>query len=652
MRFGVFSSLITGLLALGLVFNSGSSLAIPLATPDAVIVVPPAGVHPFGSKTAYIWGIPGAQAPSVSLFNPKKPGFLPGMLGKTVASNLPVTSASASQVGVSTGNYPLWQVDFSAFQTPGSYELRVLPAVRAKNNVFPVAIPKPIEISEFLYWDAMVTNLKGLYLTRSGSKVSMGEVDRPASHTNDAWLEDGDATRLKDVTGGWYNGGNDYRKITTTTAFALGCWLQTALQSPDAFLSMKLSYPIGEANVGDVPDALHELKWGLDWLLAMQGRDGRVFHVVVNADSLTEMPQSPSMVAYGFPAIRPDEDDSSRFITGQYRQDTAAAVAVWAMASRAFKKSDVAQSVRYMMGAQRGWAALQAMPASTGLSSETEYLVADDTPYRIWAAWSLYKATNEPRYKVAALQWLDEWSRREGSNGDLSIISWKNPLLLAWMDGLAAEKQAKATNNSSYSGTQALSQETWQRASANLRGITLSLGNKPLDIPSFPDSLQLSNAPTVATLQAIASVLSQAPVAQGGLLPKSTLVECSKAMDRILGYHRLRKSWLTGVGSQSAQQPGHAVSVTLRKPIQGLLVDGPNPANPSPRYDDAWDNPDNHSELWSNALAGWVLATLHTQWQGVMDTENIQRGPKEYLPTEADPKRWAPNPEPAAKGGA
>ncbi|MFN8615060.1 MAG: glycoside hydrolase family 9 protein [Vampirovibrionales bacterium] len=620
--------------------------AAPLQTPDARIWVAPAGYHTQSQKTAYISGVPGTQPPSVTLYNPKKPGLFPGQLGKTVYKAISVRPANPHELHINGGSYPVWQADFSSFTTAGDYELRVLPRVKSAHNVFPVAIPKSIALHEFVYWDAMVPALRGLYLTRSGAKVAYNEVYRPASHTNDAWLQDGDSVRLKDVSGGWYNGAKDYRKITTPTAFALGCWLQAALANPDAFLNLKLNYPVGEPNLGDIPDTFHELKWGLDWLLAMQGVHGQTYHQVANTESLIRDDASPAIIALGFPTLRPDEDDSPRWVSGLYRQDTAASVAAWAMAARAFKKPDLALSVKYLMAAQRGWVALQAMSAPLN-PAETDYLVADDTPYRIWAAWSLYRATNENRYRLKAHEWLNEWATH-ANQGNLSIIHWQNPLLLAWMDGLSQDTQTKKPEETNYNGTQALQQETWQRARAALYGIELSTGKAPLDLPSFPESLWLDKAPTVATLQAVAAVLSQAPLAPQGVLPQSTLIYCSWAMDRLLGFNRHQIGWLSGTSPQAIQQPGHAVAVAFRKPLEGLLVDGPSAEAPH-RYDDAWDNAQNHSELWRNALTGWVLATLHQQWQLLAQQQEAPHNPDEALPTRADLKRWKQPEEPAAR---
>jgi len=84
-----------------------------------------------------------------------------------------------------------------------------------------------------------------------------------------------DAGTARDLRGGWYDGG-DYSQYTNWTADQCRTLLISYAENPGAWGD---DFGIPESGNG-APDILDEAKWGLDWLLRMQGPDGGVLSLL------------------------------------------------------------------------------------------------------------------------------------------------------------------------------------------------------------------------------------------------------------------------------------------------------------------------------------------------------------------------------------
>ncbi|MEQ9506815.1 MAG: glycoside hydrolase family 9 protein [Hyphomonas sp.] len=85
----------------------------------------------------------------------------------------------------------------------------------------------------------------------------------------------GDARTARDLRGGWFDAG-DYNQYTNMTANQCRTLLISYQENPGAWGD---NFGIPESGNG-IPDILDEARWGLDWLLRMQNKDGSVLSVL------------------------------------------------------------------------------------------------------------------------------------------------------------------------------------------------------------------------------------------------------------------------------------------------------------------------------------------------------------------------------------
>jgi len=167
----------------------------------------------------------------------------------------------------------LWTFDFSDVTTPGSYY--VLDVERAKRS-------PGFEIAADVYRKLFRHVLRTFFYQRAGFEKTAAAAGADwadeASHLKagqDAetrsWLDKTDASKAKDLHGGWYDAG-DYNKYTSWHARYVITLLRTFARYPKAFGD---DFGIPESGNG-TPDLLDEVKFGLDWLVRMQNQDGSV----------------------------------------------------------------------------------------------------------------------------------------------------------------------------------------------------------------------------------------------------------------------------------------------------------------------------------------------------------------------------------------
>lgn len=171
----------------------------------------------------------------------------------------------------------VWALDISKVTAPGEYVVtsgdgaQVSAAFRVDAGVY-----KPLMREAF----------RTFYYQRAGFAKSAPQAGAgwtdAASHLGpgqdgDARLYSApdDATTARDLRGGWYDAG-DYNQYTNWTADQCRTLLMSYTENPDAWGD---DFGIPESGNG-VPDVLDEAKWGLDWLLRMQGEDGAVLSVL------------------------------------------------------------------------------------------------------------------------------------------------------------------------------------------------------------------------------------------------------------------------------------------------------------------------------------------------------------------------------------
>jgi endoglucanase len=531
------------------------------------------GYHSQAPKYAYITNYQQFldkphKLPKITLYDPKAPAILPGAFGKTVFKVTEATQVTLNPPGQLAK--PALKVNFSDFTMEGDYELRI--------DGQPVG--QPIHFSDYIFWDGMVPLLRSLYLMRSGSNVRYEGIDpiieRPASHLKDAfvdkYLASGRETLFKDAIGGWYNGGNDYAKYSTTTAYTVLLWLASHEQAPKPWKPFRLGYHFSEPNWGDVRDILHELKHGLNWLMAMQRSDGKVYHQI----------DGENPVGY----TRPEEDFQTRTLSGLYPQDTALATAAFAIAAMAYQQSDVGYSIKCLMAAQRGWQALVKMSAQHKLALRgVDYIASSAIQHRYLAAVAMAMATGEAAYQQYAST-LQPLALKGLAAGEIGT-SWEKPALLASiLLNTPAAIEIPAAIKPNLSGQVAAARNNLNKWHAQQHGQLYPMAEKP----------------NAAVLAPLVTLLSQSA------LTKADLDLAAQSVYPLVGLNHYNKAFITGLGDNAVQQPSMLLSQTLRRPLPGLVTAGPEQ---NAVYQDKWGNPANHTEIALNATWAWVFHRIN-----------------------------------------
>lgn len=148
------------------------------------------------------------------------------------------------------------RLDFSEFQTPGRYLLRV------GTIVSPTVI-----INAEVYRHTADFALRYMRQQRSGFNPFL----KDSCHTHDGFVVYGTKAGIKDSThfdasGGWHDA-SDYLQYSTTSANATYHLLMAYRDFPQAFADEKQANGLDGKN--GLADVLDEAKWGLDWLLKM-----------------------------------------------------------------------------------------------------------------------------------------------------------------------------------------------------------------------------------------------------------------------------------------------------------------------------------------------------------------------------------------------
>ena len=170
-----------------------------------------------------------------------------------------------------------WWFDFSDVTTPGTYTV-----VDVDKNMRSVEF----EIADNVYRSVLKHAVRMYFYQRAGfaktAATAGADWADTASHLGPgqdsqahAWVAKTDASKVKDLRGGWFDAG-DFNKYTSWTAQHVRLLLRAYEENPTAFTD---DYGIAESGNG-VPDLLDEVKWGLDWVVRMQNTDGSLLCVM------------------------------------------------------------------------------------------------------------------------------------------------------------------------------------------------------------------------------------------------------------------------------------------------------------------------------------------------------------------------------------
>lgn len=292
---------------------------------------------------------------------------------------------------------------FTSFTQAGNYRVHV------RDLYSPV-----FKIEEGVYRKVWRDATRSFYLNRSGMAINDLETGmvRAAGHLGDTLLRG--VSGSKDFTGAWYNAG-DYGKWVNLDAIVVSLLMWQYELNPQGVKDLSLNLPESTSNGVDV---LHEVRWGLEWMLKMQLADGTVLHKV----------DSEPYFATG---RRPDQDSLVRYATFNNSTDVQTPssidagcfVAAMLQAHRVFKQVDTAFSNRCLKAALRAWTWLEKHPSNG--QTDPFYGDADATEEVLWAKAEMLRHTGDVSLQLAMTTALQGRSVKE--------LSWSQPDFLAWL---------------------------------------------------------------------------------------------------------------------------------------------------------------------------------------------------------------------------
>ena len=164
------------------------------------------------------------------------------------------------------GTWKAFRLDFSDFQTAGTYRIRF---VDGQSEVFPVDGRVYDGTADFV--------LNYMRQQRCGWNPFL----RDSCHVKDAYIvyhPTKDGQRI-DVTGGWHDA-SDCLQYTTTSANAIYQMLFAYTQNPGAFTDRFATD--GTPGANGIPDIVDEIRWGLDWLDRMNPEPGEFYNQIAD----------------------------------------------------------------------------------------------------------------------------------------------------------------------------------------------------------------------------------------------------------------------------------------------------------------------------------------------------------------------------------
>jgi len=419
----------------------------------------------------------------------------------------------------------------------------------------------PFDIDAGAYKRLRADSLKFYYTQRSGIAIDdtlRPGYGRPAGHVDVAPNQgDGDVPcqagvcdyRL-DVRGGWYDAGDHGKYVVNG---GISAWQLMSLYETfgkDVDLTLPES--------GDrVPDILDEVRWELDFLLAMQVPAGKplagMVHHKIHDRAWTGLPLMPHL------------DPQPRELHPVSTAATLNLAATAAQAARIYRRYDRAFADRALAAARTAYAAALANPAllasptdGTGGGAYDDAQVGDEF---YWAAAELFLTTGAQEYADRVLASPYHTADVFGPGA----FDWGNTAAAARIDlatvpsrlpGRARVVRSVVEGADEYVATQR----------ANPYAIAYAPANNRWDWGS--NSLVLNNLTVVGA----AYELTGRPAYRNAVL---------EGMDYVLGRNALNYSMVTGYGEAAAHNQhsrwyAHQLEPALPNPPPGTLAGGPN----------------------------------------------------------------------------
>lgn len=439
--------------------------------------------------------------------------------------------------------------DFSSFKTPGRYYLQI---GTERSNPFTIgdtAVYDTLSMwatKAFYLWRASCP-IESQFATFRGTDYAreMGHPDTVVYIHQSVANEKRHAESEVAAPKGWYDSG-DYSKYVVNAAFTVAFMGMAYEVAPDYYKKLDLNIP--ESGNG-VPDLLNELKWELDWMLAMfDDTDGGVYF------KLSSLRFSKM--------VMPNQDLMDRYMIGKSTSSALGFAASMAMASRLYapyEEQFPGFSKKALACAKRAYAWALANPnrrfenpadVFTGTYSDEDF--SDDF---FMAAAQLFITTHEQKYyddlKLVQSYGSPSWYN-VNSVGLLELAIHLDELP-SFTDKVQIKKKAQALYDNIY------------------KLYYYSVGRLPLK-----QFLWGSNG-SVAVNGAILGVAYKMTGAE------KYLEASQAALDYLLGRNSLDYCFVTRFGSKFPKKihDRRSQSDNIRLPLPGYLVGGPSLDQPT-----------------------------------------------------------------------
>ena len=436
--------------------------------------------------------------------------------------------------------------DFSKWVKTGTYYIDVPGVGRSWD----------FDIAPDVYAKTWRLAMRSYYGQRCGIAVDLGPefpgYKHPACHLEAAYHPSSGKTGPAPAKGGWHDAG-DYGRYVVNSGIATGTLLWTYEMYGSRLKTVNLGLP--ESGNG-VPDMLNEIRWNLDWMLAMQGDDGGVWH---------------KQTSEKFPDfIMPEKDKMVSYVIGTGTEPfksscaTADFAAVMAIAGRVYQPFNPAYANKCTKAAQKAWEWLgkhvnvpfhNPPGVSTG-----EYGDSNCGDEQLWAAAELFRTTGDQSY---SRYFLDHYAafRKLTVDDEAEPPYWGNVAPLAlWTYAMSNGADGGAANGIRHDLI-AVADEIANRTANN--GYRISLVSK--------DYVWGSNG-------VLANYGMELLVA-GSLLRNPRYTEAAvEDLHYLLGRNTFSLSFVTRVGENPFRHPHHRPSGAdnNEEPWPGLLSGGPN----------------------------------------------------------------------------
>ena len=431
-------------------------------------------------------------------------------------------------------------IDFSEVTTAGTYDI----------FVGEEKVGHPIIISDNAFESVTKGSLKFFYFQRASTALDekyAGVYARAKGHpdTSVKYHEStGHDIYLNETFSapkGWYDAG-DYGKYIVNSGITTYTLLQLYQQNKDYFDTLNLNIP---ESADKVPDILNEIRWNLDWMMAMQDKDGGVFHKLTTK-------QFAGMVM-------PEKAKSQRYAIGKGVEATWNFAAVMALAADIYAPFDskFADSCAKASAKARIWAyenpyEIYKQPKDVGTGS---YAGSNTWSGKIWTNAELFRITGE-KVLVDSLRTL-KYSRTRAT-----LQSWSSSLML---EAFTIATNPKIFEKADVDTAKAL---IFYLADEYVA----SLDNNGFGVPLVKGDFNWGSNSVAANKGMVlihAYILSQ---------DEKYLNAAIAIADYILGRNPLDISYLTGYGVNQVMHPHHRPSQAdgIEAPVPGMVAGGPN----------------------------------------------------------------------------